>query len=428
MSKTASRKRKQMVFLILAVVAALALFLVMGVLMGPGPNGGLPTLGQGSVDETIINDRTSAASPEMSWITRGQAEIEKLKKDLEEQQRLQEQATRDYEARLEDVRKEYDDVLVQQALRISELEAGRGATGAARGGEGVAGGADAPGTGDRVPAAFRGTGTDFINRAPVDRGVRRTSGRIDEAAGDSGMPAGSGWQTLGSSFTLATVERPEAEAGEDRVRDLASYIPAGSYAPAVVLSGADAATNVGGRENPIPVLLRITGPAVTAAKGRGRPARVDITGCTVQGSATGDLSAERVRVRLITMTCVNGRGAVMETKVAGYMTGSGKEGVRGKVVSREGPLVKNAMVAGLVGGLGSAFDAAAMSQLNQDNPSLQDSLRGGVAGTLSGGVSSAADTLADYYIARAEQYQPVVSLYGGTKVEIVFIEGVELGG
>ena len=46
------------------------------------------------------------------------------------------------------------------------------------------------------------------------------------------------------------------------------------------------------------------------------------------------------------------------------------------------------------------------------------------AGT--GGVQSAANTLSEYYINRAEQYQPVISLNGGTKVELVFMEGISL--
>ena len=424
MSETDARKKKQIVFLISAAAGAVGLFVVMGFLMNGQP-AGLPARSQQTVDETIINDRTSAASPEMSWITRGQAEIEKLKKDLEEQERLQQQANRDYASKLDEVRKEYDEILVQQAVKISQLEAGVAEEGAAAGQRPTgAGQTGAQGVGTTVPAAYRGTGTDFINRRAVDRGAGAGAG----AASGSGAGGPSPWKTLGSTFTLAELPADETVAKDNgNIRNLRNYIPAGSYAPAVVLSGADAATNVSNRENPIPVLLRVTGPAVAASRGRGSPAKVDITGCTVQGSATGDLSAERVRVRLITMTCVNGRGAVLETKVAGYMAGSGKEGVRGKVVSREGPLVKNALVAGLGGGLGTALETASVSQLNQDNPSVQESLQGAATGTLSGGVSSAADTLADYYISRAEQYQPVVSLYGGTKVEVVFIEGVELG-
>ena len=258
-----------------------------------------------------------------------------------------------------------------------------------------------------------------MRRSPLSRTPpRRTQpDETQEARGGIG--------SFGQSFTLAAAEEPEQEDRE--IRRLGNYLPSGSYAPAIVLSGADAATNVSKRDNPIPVLFRITGPAVTAALGTRRPARVNLKGCTVQGSATGDLSSERVKVRLISLTCVNGRGEVLETKVSGYMAGSGKEGVRGHVVSREGPAVTNAMIAGALGGLGKGISAAGNASISQENASVDQILRGAGMGTLAGGAENAATTLADYYVKRAEQYQPIVSLYGGTKVELVFLEGVELG-
>lgn len=109
------------------------------------------------------------------------------------------------------------------------------------------------------------------------------------------------------------------------------------------------------------------------------------------------------------------------------MAGSGKEGVRGHVVSREGANVRNAAIAGALGGLGKGLSAGATASLSQEDASVSQILQSAGAGTLVGGAEEAASTLADYYIKRAEQYQPVVSLYGGTKVELVFLEGVELG-
>ena len=36
--------------------------------------------------------------------------------------------------------------------------------------------------------------------------------------------------------------------------------------------------------------------------------------------------------------------------------------------------------------------------------------------------------LADYYVKRAEQYQPVVEMPTGIEVELVFLSGFEIGG
>ena len=83
----------------------------------------------------------------------------------------------------------------------------------------------------------------------------------------------------------------------------------------------------------------------------------DAAGCTVTGAAHGDLSSEKVYARLRTMTCAASGpgerpGSVIETEVAGFVAGSGKTGVRGPVVSREGALVEKAFLAGLMSGIG----------------------------------------------------------------------------
>lgn len=220
------------------------------------------------------------------------------------------------------------------------------------------------------------------------------------------------------------MEKRAGEAEGGAPNRLGNYIPAGSYVPAVVLAGADAATNVVDRENPTPVLFRVTGPAITAGWTGGPAGRINIEGCTVQGSAIGDLSSERVKVRLLSLTCLKRDGDVVEQKIAGYMVGAGKAGVRGRVVSREGPLVTNAAIAGALSGLANAADMGSAS--GSDTTSIEDIARtaGIAAGT--GGVQSAANTLSEYYINRAEQYQPVISLNGGTNVELVFMEGISL--
>ena len=106
------------------------------------------------------------------------------------------------------------------------------------------------------------------------------------------------------------------------------------------------------RGEPRPVLLRLTGPARSAAEG-GEALEVDVAGCTLTGAGYGDLSSEKVYVRLRTLTCAGpARGTVTETQVAGFVAGSGKVGVRGPVVSREGALVEKAFLAGLISGVG----------------------------------------------------------------------------
>ena len=200
------------------------------------------------------------------------------------------------------------------------------------------------------------------------------------------------------------------------MKPVGRWLPAGSHAEAVVLSGVDASAGVSSQGDPRPVLFRITGPAWTAAE-NGAAMQVDVAGCTVTGAAHGDLSSEKIYARLRTMTCAGpGFGTVIETDVAGFVAGSGKVGVRGPVVSREGALVEKAFLAGLVSSLGQGVSQAFQPQAVATgggaalaNSGLGDIGRAG----LGSGAASAGQKVADYMIRRAEQYQPVIQLGAG---------------
>ena len=214
-------------------------------------------------------------------------------------------------------------------------------------------------------------------------------------------------------------------------KPVSDWLPSGAHAEAVVLAGVDASAGVSSQGDPRPVLMRITGPAWTAAED-GVALAVDVDGCTVTGAAHGDLSSEKVYVRFRTMTCAGPEpGTVVETEVAGFVAGSGKTGVRGSVVSREGALVERAFLAGMVSGLGQGVSQAFQPQAvatgsgaTVANTGLSDIGRAG----LGAGASSAGQKVSDYMIRRAEQYQPVVQLQAGTKVTLVFLEGARIGG
>jgi conjugal transfer pilus assembly protein TraB len=103
--------------------------------------------------------------------------------------------------------------------------------------------------------------------------------------------------------------------------------------------------------------------------------------------------------------------------------------VRGRVVSREGSLVTQALLAGVIGGFGRGFSANANSLFQGLGPTTDGrrrSLSAGdvIEGGFGQGVGEAADTVSKYLIERAEQYQPVIEMPTGIDVEIVFLDGV----
>ena len=229
-------------------------------------------------------------------------------------------------------------------------------------------------------------------------------------------------------LTETVFQQPE----EEDAKPLSLWLPAGSHAEAVVIAGVDASAGVVSQGDPRPVLLRITGPAWTAAED-GIAQSVDLAGCTVTGAAFGELSSEKIYVRLQTLTCAGPEpDTVIETTVAGFVAGMGKTGVRGPVVSREGALVERAFLAGLVSGAGqgvaTAFAPQAIatgtSTAAVANTGLDDIGRAG----LGAGAGTAGRRVSDYLIRRAEQYQPVIQLQAGTPVTAVFLEGTRLDG
>jgi conjugal transfer pilus assembly protein TraB len=217
------------------------------------------------------------------------------------------------------------------------------------------------------------------------------------------------------------------DGGKANSFNLEHYIPAGSFAPAVVTSGVDASVGVNSQGDPRPTLFRITGLAKSAANA-GQVQNIDLTGCTVTGAASGDLSSERVFIRLLKMACSRENGQVTETQVQGYVAGIGKAGVRGQVVSREGDFVMKSFLAGVASGLGSGAAQSFTTPTSifgaTQKPEVKDIFGSGVGK----GVENSGNKVSSYLIQRAEQYQPVISIPAGLDVELVFTDGVYLDG
>ena len=254
--------------------------------------------------------------------------------------------------------------------------------------------------------------------------------RPESAAG--GRPIGpvpSGSEVKLVSFTTADNGTATRVAkGNTVYTDSINYLPPNSFAQAKVIVGVDASAGVTSQTDPLPVVLRVTGPARSVFQ-NGRMLTTKIEGCLVNGAARGDLSSEKVYVKLQKMTCPQPGGRYAVSEVKGFIAFGGKTGVRGRVVSREGSLVTQAFLAGLAGGFGRGFSANANSVFQGTNIttngqrqklSTGDILEGGFGE----GVAQAGDMVSKYLIERAEQYQPVIEMPTGIDVEIVFLEGV----
>ncbi|KUR75347.1 TrbI/VirB10 family protein [Novosphingobium sp. Fuku2-ISO-50] len=271
-------------------------------------------------------------------------------------------------------------------------------------------GPGAPATYQRAGAAPT-SGTTGATGTPVVAAPRSSEVKLMAFSGDASGTAARIVPTKTTQFT-----------------DSENYLPPNSIATARVVVGVDATTNTKSQTDPLPVVLRITGPA-RSVYAQGKLLKTNLSGCMVNGAAMGDLSSEKVYVKLQRMTCPQPGGRVAVSDVKGFIAFGGKTGVRGRVVNRSGNLVGQAFIAGVLGGFGRGF--ATNSQAFLTSPTVNTSGQPTtlspssiVQGGLGQGVAQSADTVSKYLIERAEQYQPVVEMPTGLDVEVVFLDGV----
>jgi conjugal transfer pilus assembly protein TraB len=211
---------------------------------------------------------------------------------------------------------------------------------------------------------------------------------------------------------------------------LGEYIPANSYAQAKLISGVDAGVGMNAESNPRNALLRITGEVVSAGLGGKFLKTNKLIGCQMSLKAVGDISSEKVYLDGVVMSCAKNANTFIEIPVKAYVSSMGKAGVRGEIVSREGDMVLKSFVAGIASGFGNGINEFSRPQtsLLGSNNSLSDGqkARNLLNGGLGSGLNSGSNSLAEFFIKRAEQYQPVISVNEGVEVNIVFIEGFSL--
>lgn len=204
-----------------------------------------------------------------------------------------------------------------------------------------------------------------------------------------------------------------------------NYIPSGSFVRAVFLGGFDAPTGGAAAANPQPILLRLLDYAILPNKYRGK-----IKDCFIVGAGYGDLSSERAFIRTETLSCIGSNGNVIDVGLKGWAIGEdGKAGVRGRLISKQGQVLANALLAGIASGIGKAYQQSAtttsttalgtLSTIDNDK-----ALQSGIGS----GVGSALDRLAQYYISLADKMFPIIEIDSARVVEIALSKGVSIEG
>jgi conjugal transfer pilus assembly protein TraB len=189
------------------------------------------------------------------------------------------------------------------------------------------------------------------------------------------------------------------------------------------LGGLDAPTGGQAQTNPHPILMRAQDNAFLPNR-----YRFEIKECLLLASSYGDISSERAIARLENISCVRNDGTAVDVAVKGYVVGEdGKAGMRGRLISKQGQVLANSLLAGIGSGIGQAFQAGASTQsvsalgtTSTTNPGQQ------FQAGLGNGVGKSLDRLSKYYIDLAEKLFPIIEIDAGRTVEVVFTKGFSL--
>lgn len=228
-------------------------------------------------------------------------------------------------------------------------------------------------------------------------------------------------QSQSSESGLTNVNNQQTASDENK--NIATYIPSNSFVKGVLVSALSANTGGNANASPSPVLIRLTDLAQLP-----NSFRANAKSCMVGGAGWGDLSTERVKIRLTKLSCVLKSGQAIDTDVYGYISGEdSKAGIKGMVVTHSGTVAAKAALAGFLQGLGTVGQAMGQTQTitplgGVTTTIAPDQAAYAGAGT---GLSQVGSTLSQYYMSMLQQISPAIEVSAGRHITVVFEKGVE---
>ncbi len=204
------------------------------------------------------------------------------------------------------------------------------------------------------------------------------------------------------------------------------------FAKGVLLNGGEVPAMLSGAKEPTPIFIRLTGNELIA-----NDANVNIDGCLIEATASGDLSKQSVEIRLSRISCnlsdMDGNKYKIDQKIEGWVFGeNGAYGVPGRLVTREGQIIKAGLPLTLVESMINGLNAA-ISKSTSGGTSLlgttSSSSNGVGVGALQGvstGTNAVLKKFSDYYLKMLDVLNPTISIRAGREVVIGFKGGETL--
>ncbi|WP_371220711.1 TraB/VirB10 family protein [Orientia tsutsugamushi] len=219
-------------------------------------------------------------------------------------------------------------------------------------------------------------------------------------------------------------------AGSEPKKNVENYVTSGSSARAVLLIEVVVGTGINSSSSPEPIVLQLLDTAILYDEYK----TDQIKKAILIGSCNGEMSSERAKCRIETLSVVNNQGDIIEKKVEGWLIGEdGRSGIKGIVVDKSSNIASMAALNGVFSSIAKFLQSKAIKPdmlptLNlvaggqQQEFQIGDALQSGAYA----GASNAFDKLADFAIKRADSMSPVVLIASGRVIDVVFKEGFDL--
>jgi len=230
-------------------------------------------------------------------------------------------------------------------------------------------------------------------------------------------------EPLGDTLVYKKVSSPKKETKKESTPKPYNMINTGTIIPSILLGGMDAPTMARAKNNPLPVLLKVTSLAFLP-----NDWREDVKGCFLLGEGYGDLSSERAYIKITTLSCVTKDGYHIDTPFRGAVYGEdGKVGMRGRVVTKQGALLARSIIAGFLQGVAEAFkQSTTVVSVNPNGTTQTINPSKALQAGAYNGASEAANKLADFYLKMADQVAPVIEISAGRKVDVIALQPIKL--
>lgn len=202
-----------------------------------------------------------------------------------------------------------------------------------------------------------------------------------------------------------------------------NLLSSGTIMKVRLLSGLDAPTLAKAKKAPLPILMQVSNLGILPNR-----YKYDVEQCFILGEGYGDLSSERVYIRVTTLSCITKDGRHIDGELSGFIAGEdGKNGMRGRVVTKQGAILARTALAGFLGGVANG--------LNMQNQTITASALGTTASQTPGmspsditkmgvfaGLGKATERLSDFYMDLADELTPVIEISANRQADVIVTE------